>query len=294
MDNKRLFYEIKKHAPVFTYPEIIKIGYQKNTGKKCDLRNPRSFSEKIQWSKLYRRDELITRLSDKLEARDWAGNKIGNEFIVPLIGDVYSSAEEIDVTNMPDSFVIKANHGSGFNVIVRDKNRIDWDKTKILLNGYLKKNFAFYAMELQYKDITPKLYCEKFLIEPHSEDLPDYKFFCFNGKVFCSYTMVDYQFDHSNGKLGFFDRDYNLMPYYRKDFERIERQINKPKNYEKMVEIAEILSKDFSHVRVDLYNIDGDIYFGEMTFSTNAGYLLFEPDEFDVVLGDEWDLNSGI
>lgn len=124
-------------------------------------------------------------------------------------------------------------------------------------------------------------------------DLPDYKFFCFNGKMFCSYTLTD-GVNHSNGKIGFFDRNYNLMPYFRSDHEPITKQLPVPQNYEKMVEIAEKLAEGFSHVRVDLYNIEGQIFFGEMTFSTNSGYISSVPEEFDTVLGQQWDLYDGI
>jgi hypothetical protein len=106
--------------------------------------------------------------------------------------------------------------------------------------------------------------------------------------------MIDYVFDHSKGKLGFFDRDYNLMPYHRKDYIPITEQLDKPQNYEKMVEVAEMLSKGFSHVRVDLYNVDGKIYFGELTFTTNSGIIEFEPKEFDSILGEQWDIKTGI
>ncbi len=126
------------------------------------------------------------------------------------------------------------------------------------------------------------------------KSVPDYKFFCFGGKVYCSYVMIDTFPVHSRSRLGIFDREFHLLPYYRSDFEPITGVIAKPQNYEKMIEIAEILAKGFSHVRVDLYNVDGKIYFGEMTFTTGSGLFSYDPDEFDFIKGQQWDLDYGI
>ena len=144
---------------------------------------------------------------------------------------------------------------------------------------------------MQYQNIDHKIIAEKYMIEDDMVDLPDYKFFCFDGVVYCSYTMIDYTHDHSNGKIGFFDRDYNLLPYYRKDYSPITKQMPKPENYEKMVEIAERLSVGFAHVRVDLYDIKGKVYFGEMTFTNASGFTKYVPEEFDYILGRCWKMS---
>lgn len=280
--------------PSFLYPYYIDYKYYSCTGKKCNLRDPQTFTEKIQWAKLYRNNPILTDLSDKIIVRRWVKEKIGDEYLVPLVGGIYLNPTQIDFDELPNCFVIKTNHGSGTNIIVNDKNNIDVFEIREKLDKYLKTNFAYNSLELQYKNIKPMIYIEQNLLEGEEKDLPDYKFFCFSGKVFCSYTMIDYVYDHSKGKLGFFDRDYKLMPYYRSDYAPIMEQIPKPKNYEKMVEIAEKLSEGFSHVRVDLYNIDGKIFFGEMTFTTNSGYCKFVPEEFDTILGQQWNLSSGI
>ncbi len=280
--------------PHSLYSLYIKIVYKRKIGKKCNLRNPQAYTEKIQWSKLYRTNDLITQLSDKIAVRKWVKSRIGSEYLIPCIGGIYKSADEIDFDSLPDSFVIKANHGSGFIIIVNNKCEADFDYIRKKIKGWMKTNYAFVSMETQYKSIRPLIYIEKNLLSGSREDLPDYKFFCFNGKVFCSYTMIDYAMNHSSGKIGFFDRDYVLMPYHRKDYEPITEQLKKPKNYELMVEIAEKLSRGFSHVRVDLYNVDGKIYFGEMTFTNASGLCQFEPEKFDRILGEQWDLDSGI
>ncbi len=289
-----LYYSIKKYMPSILYPLYLEYAYYKNLHRWCNLKKPETYTEKMQWGKLNRNAETLGRLSDKIAVRKWVEERIGREYLIPMIGNPYSSINEIKFEELPDRFVIKANHGSGFNYIVNNKADLNIDKIKKLASWWLNHNYAFFSMELQYGGIKPLIYIEKNILEDGIEDLPDYKFFCFNGKVFCSYTMIDYVFDHSKGKLGFFDRDYNLMPYHRKDYIPITEQLDKPQNYEKMVEVAEMLSKGFSHVRVDLYNVDGKIYFGELTFTTNSGIIEFEPKEFDSILGEQWDIKTGI
>lgn len=280
--------------PPICYPLLLKYKYRKALGKKCNLKNPIAYTEKVQWAKLHRKDPLLTMLSDKIEVRKWVEDKIGKEYLIPTIGGVYSSPAEIDFDSLPERFVIKSNTGSGNNIVVNSKDEIDIKDLKEKIDKWSDYEFAYSSLELQYKGIIPKIYIEKNILEDGMDDLPDYKFFCFGGKVFCSYTMRNYVFDHKKGELGFFDKDYKHMPYYRADYAPIKTQIAKPKNYDKMVEIAEQLSRGLSHVRVDLYNVDGKIYFGEMTFSTNSGYIKFLPEEFDIILGNQWDLKSGI
>ncbi len=287
-------YALKRIMPKMLYPYVINHQYRNSIGRNCNLNEPVAYTEKMQWCKLNRKDPILTRLSDKIRVREWVKERIGNEYLIPVIGQTYGNANEIDFDKLPDSFVIKANHGSGYNLVVEDKRKIDVDASKRELNKWLKQNYAFESYELQYKDIIPQLYIEEYIVPDGEMDLPDYKFFCFNGKVFCSYTMTDYVFDHKSGKLGFFDRDYNLMPYYRDDFKPITTQMPKPDNYHLMVELAEKLSQGFSHVRVDFYDIRGKIYFGEMTFTNASGYCKFVPDEFDYILGQQWDLSQGI
>lgn len=289
-----LKYVIKQSMPQVLYPLFLRYKYKKRVGKQLNLTTPITYTEKIQWSKLNRQSPLLTELSDKIKVRDWVANKIGEEYLIPTVGGIYSKAGEIDFESLPDRYVIKTNHGSGTNIIVSDNSRINIESIKATLNSWLEHNFAYNSLELQYKDIEPKIYIEQNIMPEGVSDLPDYKFFCFNGKIFCSYTMINYVFNHKKGKLGFFDREYKLIPYYRADYDPIEEQLSKPENYEKMIEVAEKLSEGFSHVRVDLYNVEGKIYFGEMTFSTCSGYCKFVPEEFDSILGEQWDIHKGI
>lgn len=293
-DFKQLKYEIKSRIPKRLYPLLIEYYYYKRMGKLCNLNNPQSFSEKVQWSKLYRQNPLITNLSDKIRARDWVKEKIGEEYLIPRIGSEYKSLKEIDFDNLPSKFVIKTNHGCGCNILVQDKSFLDIEEAERKMQKWLKHNYAYDLLELQYKNITPRIYIEQNLMSDEKNGLTDYKFFCFSGKVFCLYVMVDGYPEHRNSKLGIFDREFRLMPYTRKDFKPIKEQLQKPQNFEKMVEIAEKMSEGFSHVRVDLYNVEGKIYFGEMTFTTGGGVFKHVPEVFDEILGNQWDIYSGI
>ncbi|WP_051227041.1 ATP-grasp fold amidoligase family protein [Butyrivibrio sp. MC2013] len=294
MTTATLKYILKSHLPSFLLPYAIKRQYRNVTGRECDLKNPVTFTDKIQWAKLNRRDPIIARLSDKIAVRDFIADKIGDEYLVPVIGGPYKRAEEIDFDALPDSFVLKANHGCGSNLVVRDKSSIDRAEVIRTANGWLSHNLAYDCFEMQYRDIEPRLYIEENLLKEGMTDLPDYKFFCFAGKVFCLYVMADTYPVHTNARVGILDRDFKLMPYRRAEFRPMTEAPEKPRNYELMVEIAQKLSAGFSHVRVDLYNVDGHIYFGEMTFSTGAGKMTYDPPEFDRILGDQWDLTAGV
>ena len=261
--------------------------FKNKMGYDLDLDHPQTFNEKIQWSKLNDRDPMRTLLSDKEAVRNWVIQKLGTDkYCIQRYG-TWDSFDDICFDDLPDAFILKTNHGFATNMIVKDKNTLDKKACKRQFDRWMRKNFLGSTMEYQYLGIPPKIICEELLFSGN-DDLPDYKFFCFDGKVYCSYYMEDYTLDPKNGKLGFLDRDWKLMPYHRKNYKPLEKQPPKPANYEIMVQIAETLSEGFPHVRVDLYNLDGKIYFGEMTFTTAAGYGEFDPPEFDRILGNQW------
>lgn len=285
---KTLEYKQKRYCPEEKYELAISDWYREKTGMDIDIKHPKTFTQLVQWAKIHENTEIKSRLSDKYAVREWIKEKIGEQYLIPMLG-VYERAEDIDFDALPEQFVLKCNHGCAYNIIVKDKSQLDREEACHKLNQWLKEDFVFKnGMELHYSRIEPRIIAEKYMIEEGMDDLPDYKFFCFGGQVFCSFTIDNIKEKHSDGRLGIFDRDYNLMPYGRKDFKRITEQLEKPQNYDKMVELAEILSEGFSHVRVDFYNINGAIYFGEMTFTTGSGIGLFEPDEFDRILGEQW------
>ncbi len=282
-------YSLKRLMPKVFYPCYLKYKYKKMMGKSLNLESPKTFTEKMQWAKLHRRDKILTELADKIRVRDWVKAAIGDKYLIPTLGGTYSNPDEIDFSVLPNRYVIKTNNGSGGNIVVEDAGTVNISEIKKQLRLWLDHDYAYNHLELQYKEIIPEIYIEQYL---SAEILKDYKFFCFDGRVFCSYT----KYTEKDGKeyLGIFDRDYVLMPYYRDGYLPISEQPPKPENYDEMVCIAEKLSSGFSHVRVDLYNIDGKIYFGEMTFTTGGGYLVFHPSDFDMILGKQWDLYSGI
>lgn len=280
------------------YEHELKYWYKRMTGRELNLDDPQTYNEKIQWTKLYGVTPLMTKLTDKYAVRQWVADKIGADYLVPLLG-VWERFDDIDFEGLPETFVLKCNHGCEWNEIVTNKSNLDMQKVKRKFDFWMQSNFAFWGgLQLQYKDIKPRIIAEEYLCcevdcdNEKTSDLPDYKFFCFDGKVYASYVMVDYQMDHSKGRMGFFDRDFNLLPYYRKAFGRIEEQLPKPAKYDEMVEIAEKLSEGIPHVRVDLYYVDNKIYFGEMTFTQANGVGQFEPEEFDEILGRQWNLKK--
>lgn len=230
------------------------------------------FGEKIQWIKLYGNLEKYTDFVDKYKVREYISNKIGDEFLIPLIG-VYNSPDEIDYNKLPNSFVLKLNHGSGYNIIIKDKNEIDKKKLNIKLKKWLKEDYSKIKKEVQYKNVKRKIICEKFINDKDGQ-LLDYKFFCFDGKP--EFVKVDS--DRFTGhRVDFFDMKWNKIQMMEENYLNCDKLINKPENFEKMIEIAEKLSNNFQFVRVDLYNVDGKIYFGELTFTPASGRHPFKP-----------------
>lgn len=282
----RVWHTFKRYFPK---KYLVEHFYRKKSGgRKINLKNPERFSDKLGWYKLYYRDELMRTCTDKASVREYV-ESCGLGYLLNECYGVYERVEDIDWDALPKQFVLKNTLGGSSNGIhlVLNKDELDRDKTKAELSGWLnsKKTYVSPAVEWVYEERLPRIIIEKLLISKSSDDLPDYKFFCFNGKVFCSYLMRNYTMDRHAGENAFLDRDFKLMPVSRTDYHRITEQPEKPKNYEKMVEIAEKLSKPFPHVRVDLYNIDGTIIFGELTFFTNSGYIPFDPDSFDFEMG---------
>lgn len=272
-------------------PDPVKIHFQYlvKTGRIANIRKPKRYSEKIQWYKLNYRISLITQCSDKFAVREYVESK-GLGVLLNDLYAVYDRAEDIDFSSLPSSFAMKVNNGSGKNLFVTDISQVDTESLRKTADKWLKRKVHSSGGEWCYDNIPPKIVFEKLLPRNVQNDLPDYKFFCFNGEPKCLYTMIDYIDDHKNGKLGFFDMDFKQLPYCRADFMPITEPIERPKNFDKMVEYARILSKDFPHVRVDFYDIDGKIIFGELTFSCASGYLVFKPDEFDMTMGDWFSL----
>ena len=270
--------------------KYLKIKYRAYYGKKLDLNNPRSFNDKIQWLKLYDRNPAYTRLVDKADVKDYVAGIIGTEKIIPTYG-VWNNADEIDFSSLPDKFVLKCTHDSSSVVICRDKNKLDVDKAKERLTRGLTKDFYSAGREWAYKGVKPRIIAEMYMTDSGDDtasELRDYKFFCFNGKVKCLKVDFDRFVKH---RANYYDINGSLLP-----FEEVvcpsdpSREIQLPFNLQEMIVTAEKLASEIPFVRVDLYNVNGHIYFGEMTFYPASGFGFFNPEEWDLKLGQWLDL----
>lgn len=266
---------------------MIKIQYRIKTGRKLNLKNPKRFTEKLQWYKLYYKDPLMAKCSDKYLVRNYVKEKGLSHILNELYG-VYDYVDEINFNDLPDKFVLKSTNGGGGNniIICKDKNKLDIEKAKKQMKKWIIPQKNGGGREWVYYLYKPKIIAEKY-IESENKGLIDYKFFCFNGDPKYLYVISERDFGN-NAKFGIFDIDFNKLNYYRKGKSKMTEKIKKPENYEDMIEIAKLLSEDFPHVRVDLYNLNGKIIFGELTFFNASGYQIYEPDEFDFILGKEF------
>ena len=273
-------YKLCKYMPEEKYAEYLKDWFYRCTGNELNLDNPQTFNEKIQWMKLYDSTPLKTQLADKYLVRDWVKEKIGEEYLIPLLG-VWDKFDDIDFDKLPDKFVLKANHGCGWNIVVTDKGKFSMQDAKNKFSTWLHTNWAFMnGIELHYKNIKPLIIAEKY-IESDDGDLKDYKFLCFNGEV--KYIWVDKD-RYSGHKRNLYDIDWNLLPVKIKYPNAVE-EIEKPYNFDKMLNFARLLSKGFHTVRVDFYENKKNLYFGEMTFTSESGAAKFIPESFDLELG---------
>lgn len=286
--NQELRLKILRLTDFVPDKQMIKLQYRISSGRKLNLKKPERFTEKLQWYKLNHRDPLMIQCSDKYKVREYIISKGYENILVPLYG-VYDRAEDIDFEKLPSKFVLKTTNGSHTNILCEDKNKLNIELTVKTLNEWLTKRSSKLGREWAYYDIQPRIICEAYLEKDENNDLIDYKFFCFNGHPFSLYVITE-RFLEDGIKLGIYDTKFNRLPYKRSDIRGLTTDAVKPGNFDEMIEIAKKLSEDFPHVRVDLYNIDGKIYFGELTFYTAGGYQNYEPDEFDLMLGKQFNL----
>ena len=264
------------------YEKEITEWFQLTTGEKLHLDNPKTFNEKIQWLKLYDSTPLKTQLSDKYLVRDWVREKIGEEYLIPLLG-VWDHFDEIDFDVLPEKFVLKANHGCGWNLIVTDKNAFDKEEAKKKFDSWMETNFAYsVGLEMQYLNIEPKIIAEEY-IENFDQDVNDYKVFCFDGKADSIMLLTERK---KGLKMSFYDLEWNQLPYTY-SYPRNPEIAEKPKNLEHLINLAETLAEGFAHVRVDFYILnDGQIKFGEMTFTSGSGNCKWNPPKQNEIYGE--------
>lgn len=265
--------------------KYLKKLYKANFGKELDLENPKTFNEKLQWLKLYDRKPEYTMMVDKYKVRKYIAERLGEEYLIPLLG-VWDDPEEIDFDKLPNQFVLKCNHNSGLGMcICKDKSKLDIKKVKAELKKGLKQDYYLHGREWPYKNVKRKIICEKYMTDDSSDELKDYKFMCFGGEVKCSFVCSE-RFSKDGLKVTFYDRDWNVMPFER-HYPKSSVPIEKPENYDKMIEFSEKLSSKLPFARMDFYETGGRLYFGEITFFPGSGLEEFEPDEWDEKIG-EW------
>ena len=266
----------------------LKDWYFEHTGENLNLENLQTFNEKIQWMKLYDSTPLKTRLADKYLVREWVKEKIGEEYLIPNLG-VWDSFDEINFDELPDQFVLKCNHGAGYNIIVKDKSKLDLEDARNKINKWLQEDFAFKnGFEMHYSAIPRKIIAEKY-IENFDNDLYDYKVWCFNGKA--HYVQFLSERNTDGLKMAFYDREWNKQDFVY-SYPLDQKENKKPVNLNLLLSLAEKLSESFSHARVDFYiTNDGRIYFGEITFTSYSGICHWEPKSTDLMLGQMLELN---
>ncbi len=280
---KAFEYKLCKYMSTEKYSEYLKDWYKNHIGEVLNIDNPKTYNEKIQWMKLHDSTPIKTQLADKYLVRNWVKEKIGEEYLIPLLG-VWDNFDDIDFDELPDKFVLKCNHGCAYNIIVKDKYKFNIEDARKKINNWMNENFAFCAgFELHYKDIQRKIIAEQY-IENDDSDLYDYKFWCFDGKV--KYIQFLSERNTKGLKMAFYNTDWEKQDFvysYPLDTKNIE----KPDNLEEMIRLAEKLSEGFNHIRVDFYRLNnGKIYFGEMTFTSCSGVCKWVPKGQDLIMGE--------
>lgn len=277
---------------LFSDELFIKLKYRLIMKKKLNLKNPQTFNEKLQWLKLHDRKPEYTMMVDKYEVRKYIAQKLGEEYLIPLLG-VWDNVDDIDFDALPNQFVLKCNHNSGLGMcICMDKSKLDIEKVKKELKKGLKQDYYMTGREWPYKNVKRKIIAEQYMIDESGKELKDYKLMCFNGKVKCSFVVSD-RFGDNGLRVTFFDTGWNVMPFKR-HYRKSENIIKKPESYDKMVEFAEDLSKNIPFVRIDFYDINGRLYFGEITFFPGGGFEEFTPEKWDDELGSWINLQKGV
>ena len=273
----------------------LSLRYRCKMGRWINWKDPKTFTEKLQWLKVNDYKPEYTKMVDKLAAKDYVAQRIGEQYIIPTLG-VWNCVEDIDWDSLPNQFVLKTTHGGGGCGVVVCSDKTHFDETKAIkkLQASMHSSAGKTYREKPYLNVPRKIIAEKFMAESNvventkPSDLQDYKFFCFNGEPKFLYIS-----DSPNHKLAFLNTDWTKAEFGRSDYVPLTDIPPKPDNLDEMLEVARKLSEGKAHVRVDLYNVDSHIYFGELTFYTGAGFIPFEPKEYDKVLGEMLILPSG-
>ena len=276
---------LKKLSKILPDRVYLKIKYRAQFGRNLNLKNPQTFNEKLQWLKLYNCKPEYSNMVDKYEAKKVVSSIIGQEHVIPTIG-VWDKFDDIDFDKLPDQFVLKCTHDCGGLVICRDKKQLDKTAAKHKIEKCLKRNYYWQDRERPYKFLKPRIIAETYIEDNKSGQLPDYKFFCFDGVVRAFFIATDRQNHEEETKFDFFDADGNHLDV-RNGHPNANPCPELPKELELMKKFASVLSKGIPQVRIDFYECNGMVYFGEMTFFHWSGFVPFDPEEWDYKFG-EW------
>lgn len=268
----------------------LRLIYRAYMGYWMNFERPKTFQEKLQWLKINNRNPLYSQMVDKFAAKEYVARLIGEEHIIPTLA-VYNNVEEIDFDLLPDQFVLKTTHDSQSAIICVDKSTFDKEKALKRLKKKLKTQYYWLSREYPYKNVPPRIIAERYMGELGATDMIDYKFFCFNGEVKYCQVIKDRSIAET---IDFFDSNWQHQEFYgltlTSGIKQSLNHISKPENYDEMLKIAALLSDNIPFLRVDLYNVHGKIYFGEMTFFPNGGYGTFIPKQWNDIMGDMIDL----
>jgi hypothetical protein len=274
-----------KCAWAFSDKLFLKLRYRLQLGHRLNLKNPKRFTEKIQWLKLYNRKPEFTTMVDKYAVKEFVANKIGEKYIIPTLG-VWDKFDDIDFDALPERFVLKTTHGGGGGGVVICKDRATFDKEKAqqIINRSMKGDIYLHYREWPYKNVPRRIIAEKFITNGYDEELTDYKFYCFNGEPRYCQVIADRR---TKETIDFFDMDWNHQDFYGLNPKcgPAAKPAAKPQGFDTMKRIARELAKDTEFVRVDLYAVNENQYFGELTFYPASGIGVFTPDSADFDLG---------
>lgn len=268
-------------APIWSDKMFLRMYFWCNLGYKLNLKSPRTFNEKLNWLKIYNKHPEYSKLVDKKEAKEYTASIVGDKYIIPTLA-VYDKVEDIDFEKLPKQFVLKCTHDSGGVVVCKDKSILDKGAAIRKLKKGLRSNFFTITREYPYNNVKPRIIAEQYM-EDETGELRDYKFFCFNGEP--KYMLLVSGRQAGNKRFDYFDLNWNHLPVHDVGCPGAERLPAKPDNFEEMIFIAKKLSKGMTHVRVDLYNINCKIFFGELTFFDGSGLSVYDPREWDFKFG---------
>ena len=284
--NPALLFLTLGHRELFNWMSdrfYLKVAFRARMRKRLNLENPQTFNEKLQWLKLYNRLPLYTKLVDKFEVKTIVEKIIGSKYIIPTLG-VWDNFDDINFNELPNKFVLKCTHDSGGLIVVKDKSKLDLKRAKKIINRCLAHSFFWGMREWPYKNVKPRIIAETYMEDEKTAELRDYKFFCFDGKVKALFIASDRMTKGEETKFDFFDENFVHLPF-QNGHPNANSILEKPVCFEEMKEIAAKLSVGFPHVRIDLYEVNGQVFFGEITFFHWSGMTPFVPEEWDYRFG---------